>query len=102
MNAVTKPQFTMTPCESSQIHAHGHCPVTNTLALQFKRTVDGKRVGGSIYHYANFTQADYDAFLKAESLGSHFGAHIKSAKNDDGALKHPFTKQEEGKHGVGQ
>lgn len=85
MSQATKetPQIAMTPCDSSQIHSHGHCPVTNTLALQFK----GKDGPGSVYHYANFSKNDYDAFIKAPSKGKHFGAHIKKE-----TVKHPFTK----------
>lgn len=71
------------PVESSQIAAIGHNPETNTLAIQFKKK-DGP---GSVYHYANFTADDFAAFKGAESIGSHFGQHIKPATE-----KHPFTK----------
>ena len=71
------------PVESSQIAAIGHCAETNTLAIQFKKK-DGP---GSVYHYANFTADDFAAFKGAESIGSHFGQHIKPATE-----KHPFTK----------
>ncbi len=71
------------PVESSQIAAIGHCAETNTLAIQFKKK-DGH---GSVYHYANFTADDFAAFKGAESIGSHFGQHIKPATE-----KHPFTK----------
>lgn len=73
----------LNPVESSQIHAIGHSAETNTLAIQFKKK-DGP---GSVYHYANFTADDFAAFKGAESIGSHFGKHIKPA-----AEKHPFTK----------
>jgi len=65
--------ITLCPCKSSQIHAHGFDPATGTLALQFK----SKKGPGSVYHYQNFTQEKYDAFRNAESLGRHFGQHIK-------------------------
>ena len=78
-------------CKSSKIHAHGFDPETGTLALQFKRSgKNGERVGGSIYHYKNFTQKQYDEFCKAESLGSYFGKHIKDKRD-----QFPFTKLEE-------
>lgn len=90
MNQVTKrPTITLCPCESSRIAAHGHDPVTNTLALQFK----GKNGLGPVYHYSGFGPEDYAAFTAAESLGRHFGTVI-SAKNDDGSLRFPFTKIE--------
>lgn len=60
----------MQPVESSQIASAGFDAGTQTLALQFKS-------GGPVYHYSGFTQEQYDAFLKAESKGKHFGAHIK-------------------------
>ena len=78
----------LTPCDSSQIHAHGHDAATNTLALQFK----SKAGPGSIYHYANFTADDYAAFTGAESLGRHFGQFIKPETE-----KYPWTKLEPAK-----
>lgn len=71
------------PVESSQIAAIGHDPATNRLAIQFK----SKKGPGSIYQYQNFTAEDFAEFKGAESLGAHFGQHIKPATE-----KHPFTK----------
>lgn len=71
--------------QSSQIHAIGHDKETNTLAIQFKSWKG--EVKPSVYHYANFTCDQFDAFSKAESLGTHFGQHIKKETE-----KHPFTK----------
>lgn len=92
MNTAVKkpkiPQIKLAPCESSQIHAHGHCPTTNTLRLQFKDPT-GQRF---VYDYANFTADDYKKFTSAKSLGIHFGAHIKTPMIDDENLKHPLTK----------
>lgn len=89
MNTETKaPEIALFPDdESSQLHAYGYDPTTQTLAIQFKRTVDGKRVGGSVYHYANVTPGAYNAFVKSDSKGSHFGIHIKPH-----ADKFPFRK----------
>ena len=73
--------------DSTQIHSIGYDPETQTLAIRFTRGYGDKRGPGSLYHYANVTQEDYDAFLAAESKGKHFGAHIKPS-----ADKFPYTK----------
>lgn len=72
------------PVESSQIHAIGHHPESNTLAVQFKGK-DG--TPGSIYHYQNFNADQFAQFSSAESIGSHFYKHIKPFTE-----KHPYTK----------
>lgn len=62
------------PVESSQIHSIGYDTESETLAIRFK----GR--GGeptSLYHYSNFTQANFDALKTADSIGSHFYKHIK-------------------------
>lgn len=63
----------MMPVESSQIAAIGHHAATNTLAIQFT----SKSGPGSVYHYQNFTADLFATFAGAESIGSHFGRHIK-------------------------
>jgi hypothetical protein len=84
MNTITKhPVIALRPVVSSQIAAIGHCPETNTLAIQF-----ANRSGrGNVYHYANFTADDYAAFAGADSVGAHFGKHIKPH-----ADKYPYEK----------
>jgi hypothetical protein len=72
----------LTPVASSQLAAIGHDPATKTLAIQFLQ----KGQPGNVYHYTNFTVAEFSAFASAESAGSHFGKHIKPH-----AAKHPFT-----------
>lgn len=72
---------------SSQIHSIGYDPETQTLAIRFTRGYGEKRGPGSLYHYANVPQEAFDAFRNAESLGKHFGAHIKPH-----ADKYPYTK----------
>lgn len=72
--------------ESSQIHAIGHDPETNTLAIRFKNY---KGEPTSLYHYANVSQKQFDDFLAAPSKGRHFGLDIKKNTAD-----HPFTKIE--------
>ncbi|MDR9177940.1 KTSC domain-containing protein [Burkholderia multivorans] len=64
----------MQPIESSQIHSIGYDVETQTLAVRFKSR-DGAPT--SLYHYSDVTQANFDAFKGADSLGSHFYKHIK-------------------------
>lgn len=78
MNANSIP---LTPVKSSQLAAHGHDAATETLAIQF--LTKGKP--GNVYHYRNFTAAEYAAFAVAVSPGAHFGMHIKPYGE-----KHPF------------
>lgn len=79
------PTIALRPVKSSQIAAIGHHPESNTLAVQFAPRKDGSP--GSVYHYGNFTAQDFTAFQNSESIGSHFGKHIKPHID-----KHPFTK----------
>lgn len=87
MNTATtiKPTIPMQPVKSSQIAAIGHHPDTNTLAIQFAPKKDGSP--GSIYHYSNFDAEAFAAFKGAESIGSHFGKHIKPHDK-----KYPYAK----------
>lgn len=80
--AISAPQITLQTIQSSQIAAIGHCPATETLAVQFFR----KGAPADVYHYANVTATEYAAFAGAESIGKHFYAHIKPH-----ADKHPYT-----------
>lgn len=77
----------MVEVESSQIHSIGHDPVSNTLAIRFYRGFGSEQRVGSLYHYANFGAAEFDAFRQAESKGKHFGRHIKPC-----AQKYPYTR----------
>lgn len=79
------PVINLQSVESSQIAAIGHHPETNTLAIQFSPRRDG--TPGSVYHYENFTAEDFTAFKKSDSIGAHFGKHIKPHVE-----KHPFVK----------
>ena len=69
MNNKPKPNPTMQPCNSIQVKAHGHCPDTNTLCVEFS--------SGGRYHYDGVTAAQYADLCKAESVGKHLHAHIK-------------------------
>jgi D-arabinose 5-phosphate isomerase GutQ len=82
---ISRAPIDLSPVESSQIHSIGHDPETNTLAICFK----SKAGAGSTYHYANFTAEDFAKFKAAESIGSHFGKHIKPH-----TTKHPYAKIE--------
>jgi hypothetical protein len=83
METQAAPSITLAKVESSQIDSIGHDPATNTLAIRFK----SKSGPGSLYHYDNFTAGDFEAFSNAESIGSHFGKHIKPYDK-----KYPFRK----------
>lgn len=74
----------LTPVESSQIHSIGHDAATNTLAIRFKNY---KGEPSSLYHYSNFTADDFAALRDAESIGKHFGQHIKPATE-----KYPYRR----------
>jgi hypothetical protein len=80
------PHIPLTPVTSSQIHAIGHDPATNTLRIQFK----GKEGPGSQYDYPGVTAEKHAEMLKAESIGKFFGAHIKG-KYEFKKLPHPAT-----------
>jgi hypothetical protein len=66
---------------SSQISAIGHDAASETLAIQFFH----KCQPGNVYHYRNFSVAEYTAFAGAESIGRHFKLHVKPH-----AEKHPY------------
>ncbi|KAA0910646.1 KTSC domain-containing protein [Pusillimonas sp. ANT_WB101] len=70
----TRPIIATDSVESSQVAAIGHDPQTNTLAIRFPANRKGVC---SVYHYANFTAEQFEAFKAAESKGSYFGKNIK-------------------------
>lgn len=81
------PAIDMQTVESSQIHSIGHHAPTETLAIRFR---DYKTQGpSSLYHYSNFPAEEFAAFRDADSIGSHFKAHIKPYDK-----KYPYTKIE--------
>lgn len=55
--------------KSSQIKEIGHDPADSTLAIRFNT--------GALYHYSGVSTKQFDEFKSAESIGSHFGKHIK-------------------------
>lgn len=77
----------LTDVESSQIHSIGHDPLTNTLAIRFTKGYGANRGPGSLYHYANFSADEFEAFKAADSIGKHFGGFIKPFPD-----KYPYHK----------
>ena len=67
-----RPDIALTPVESSQVKAIGYDAASKTLAVTFTRGA------GATYHYPNVSQDAADAFRNAESIGAHFGKHIKN------------------------
>lgn len=72
--------------QSSQIHSIGHDAETNTLAIRFK---SWKGEPTSLYHYQNVSAAEFEALRDADSIGRHFGQHIKPH-----ADRYPYTRIE--------
>lgn len=65
------PHIEMKPVKSSQIKSIGHCDKTNTLAVVFNHGA------GAIYHYPDFSRDEFEKFSSADSIGTHFGKHVK-------------------------
>jgi hypothetical protein len=87
----TQPVIPMVPVTSSQIAAIGHDEETSTLAIQFT----SKTGEGSIYHYSNFSAAQFIEFRDSESVGAYFGKMIKP-----NAEQFPFVKIEKAKEAM--
>lgn len=64
------PTINLTSCKSSQISAWGYHAPSRTLALKFASN-------GKVYHYADVPSDVAEGFAKAESIGKHFGAHVR-------------------------
>ena len=71
-----RPSIHLNDVKSSQVKQIGYDPDTQTLAVTFTRGA------GAVYHYPNVTEDDYKSFIKSDSIGSHFGKHIKSRPFD--------------------
>ena len=61
--------MTRAPVTSSTISSIGHDPATQTLEVEFK--------SGKVYRYQDVSAEKHAELLGAESIGKHFGAHIK-------------------------
>lgn len=57
------------PVKSSNIARVGYEPASKTMEVHFHN--------GTRYHYHNVPHATHAAFVGAESLGKHFGQHVK-------------------------
>jgi hypothetical protein len=70
----------MKEVSSSQIHSVGHDPETNTLRIRFKDRThkNGVIVPGSTYEYDGVPAEVHAGLLAAESVGAHFGTHIRN------------------------
>lgn len=66
-----RPAIALKPVQSSQVKAVGYDAQTQTLAVTFTHGA------GAIYHYPNVTPEQHAAFIGADSIGVHFGKHIK-------------------------
>lgn len=66
-----RPSISLTPVTSNQIKAVGYDEATKTLAITFTHGP------GNVYLYDGVEPEQHEAFLKAESLGKHFGEHIQ-------------------------
>ncbi len=62
----------MNEVKSSNIAAIGYDEEHHVLRVQFN--------GGRMYDYLAVSAEEKDALLKAESIGRHFGEHIKPKK----------------------
>ena len=65
---MSTPNITLTPCQSSNLLAHGYDAETKTLALQFK---------AGVYHYPEVPAAIYDGLQQAPSVGSYVASAIR-------------------------
>lgn len=60
------------PVKSSQIASVGYDATTKLLRVNF--------TSGSSYHYDDVSLAEFDALMRADSIGAHFHKHIRTAK----------------------
>jgi hypothetical protein len=59
-----------TPVTSTNIHAIGYNPDSQTLEIEFN--------SGAVYDYSDVPQSEYDGFIGADSKGKYFHANIKN------------------------
>lgn len=59
----------MKEVKSSSISHVGHDPATNQLTVRF--------TNGGTYIYDGVTTEDHKALMESESIGKHFGQHIR-------------------------
>jgi hypothetical protein len=66
-----RPPIALEPVVSSQVAAIGYDEESQTLAVTFTRG------SAAIYHYPLVSPDQYLAFKTSDSIGTHFGKHIK-------------------------
>lgn len=66
---MTKNSIERQSVKSSNIKSCGYNPQDKTLAVEFS--------DGTVYHYADVGQTEFDDLVSAKSVGSHFHKHIK-------------------------
>lgn len=62
------------PVTSSNVKSVGHCPNTNTLAIEYS--------DGSIYHYHDVDKDTHDQLVASKSVGGFIHSNVK------GVFKH--------------
>jgi hypothetical protein len=70
------------PAKSSLIHSHGYDAASRTLALRFVNS-------DKVYHYKDVPPEDAARFEAAESVGKHFGQHIRGKFEHTVITAHP-------------
>lgn len=66
-----RPHIALHEVKSSQVKSVGYDHGSNTLAVSFTRGA------GTVYHYPGVSAAQHEALVKSDSIGAHFGKHIK-------------------------
>lgn len=71
--------------KSSMLHSMGHDPVNNKLVVKFKED-------GPEYDYSDVPASEFSKMMQAESIGKHFGTHIRN--NFKGVKRQPKKETE--------
>ena len=64
--------MTREPVKSSNIAAIGYDPAAQVMEVEFKGS-------GKVYRYADVPEKNYRELMAADSIGSHFSKHCRSA-----------------------
>lgn len=65
-----------TPVKSSNVRSVGYDEATRQLHVEF--SAKDARMPGRVYEYAGVSPDEHRALMSAQSIGTHFAAHIKS------------------------
>lgn len=74
---------------SSMIKAYGYDAASQTLAVQFKN-------GTKVAQYRGISADDFAALEAAESVGKHFGQHIRGREFSYADIEAPAEAEHEG------